>query len=188
MVKGKKESINSECIVIEKEKNKNIVSDTLFYVMALIVSFILIFATSSFLNSIHYLFVIIFAIIAVIAFINFIMDKDYEKGNYSSITIAIMSVWASLFVFKYGSFLFLEMFPVLVSLFLFLVSISSLTKYFDFKNKANLIVTIISIVLGILLVFLPKDITYIVFKIVGAYIFVIVILDFINYKKYNTNK
>ena len=96
-----------------------------------------------------------------------------------------MCLWLGLFTFKYGQFLFLELLPVLVSLLLFLMGVSSLIKFFSYKITANVVVAIISIILGIVLIFVPKSIMYIFFKITGIYILVMVILDFINYKKTN---
>ena len=124
-----------------------------------------------------YLFVVIFSIIAVIRVINFVMDKEYLKKDYSGIVMGIMCLWLALFTFKYGQFLFLELLPVLVSLLLFFMGISSLIKYFDRRVTANMIVSIISIILGIILIFVSKNVMYIFFKIIGVYIFVMVILD-----------
>ena len=134
-------------------------------------------------STVNYLFVVIFSIIAVIRVINFVMDKEYLKKDYSGIVMGIMCLWLALFTFKYGQFLFLELLPVLVSLLLFFMGISSLIKYFDRMVTANMIVSIISIILGIILIFVSKNVMYIFFKIIGVYIFVMVILDFINYKK-----
>lgn len=111
------------------------------------------------------------------------MDKEYLKKDYSGIVMGIMCLWLALFTFKYGQFLFLELLPVLVSLLLFFMGISSLIKYFDRRVTANMIVSIISIILGIILIFVSKNVMYIFFKIIGVYIFVMVILDFINYKR-----
>ena len=60
---------------------------------------------------------------------------------------------------------------------------SSFTKYFDYKITGNLIVSIVSIILGLLLIFVPRSVVYILFKITGIYIFVMILLDFIDYKK-----
>ena len=145
----------------------------------------LIFATEELLSTVNYLFVVIFSIIAVIKIINFIMNKEYEKKDYSGVILGIMCLWLGLFTFKYGQFLFLELLPVLVSLLLFLMGVSSLIKFFNYKITTNVVVAIISIILGIVLIFVPKSIMYIFFKITGIYILVMVILDFINYKKTN---
>ena len=188
MGRKKKEDNKDEVVVlekIEKTKSSSGVSEVFYYLLGLVIGIVLIFATEELLSTINYLFVVIFAIIAVIQLIGFIMDKKYISRDYSSLIIGIMFIWVAMFVFKYGSFLFLEMLPVLVSLLLFIMATSSITKYFDIKITGNLIVSIISIILGILLIFVPKSIMYTLFKVVGVYIIVMIILDFIDYKKNN---
>ena len=179
--KKKIESTENKTIKLENNKKKNYnVSEGFYYILGLVLALVLIFATDELLSTVNYLFVVIFSIIAVIRVINFVMDKEYLKKDYSGI---VMGLWLALFTFKYGQFLFLELLPVLVSLLLFFMGISSLIKYFDRRVTANMIVSIISIILGIILIFVSKNVMYIFFKIIGVYIFVMVILDFINYKK-----
>ena len=188
MGRKKKEDNKDEVVIlekIEKPKSSSGVSEVFYYLLGLVIGIVLIFATEELLSTINYLFVVIFAIIAVVQLIGFIMDKKYISRDYSSLIIGIMCIWVAMFVFKYGSFLFLEMLPVLVSLLLFIMATSSITKYFDRKITGNLIVSIISIILGILLIFVPKSIMYTLFKVVGVYIIVMIILDFIDYKKNN---
>lgn len=190
MGRKKKEENKDEVVVlekIEKPKSDSGVSEIFYYILGLVIGIVLIFATEELLSTINYLFVVIFAIIAVIQLIGFVMNKKYINRDYSSLIIGIMCIWVAMFVFKYGSFLFLEMLPVLVSLLLFIMATSSITKYFDRKITGNLIVSIISIILGILLIFVPKSIMYTLFKVVGVYIIVMIILDFIDYKKNNKN-
>lgn len=182
--KKKVESTENKTIKLENSKKKNYnVSEGFYYILGLVLALVLIFATDELLSTVNYLFVVIFSIIAVIRVINFIMDKEYLKKDYSGIVMGIMCLWLALFTFKYGQFLFLELLPVLVSLLLFFMGISSLIKYFDRRVTANMIVSIISIILGIILIFVSKNVMYIFFKIIGVYIFVMIILDFINYKK-----
>lgn len=185
--KKKTESTENKTIKLEKiDSNKKYnVSDGFYYILGIVLSLVLIFATEELLSTVNYLFVVIFSIIAVIKIINFIINREYEKKDYSGVILGIMCLWLGLFTFKYGQFLFLELLPVLVSLLLFLMGISSLIKFFNYKITTNVVVAIISIILGIVLIFVPKSIMYIFFKITGIYIFVMVILDFINYKKTN---
>lgn len=188
MGRKKKEDNKDEVVVlekIEKTKSSSVVSEVFYYLLGLVIGIVLIFATEELLSTINYLFVVIFAIIAVVQLIGFIMDKKYISRDYSNLIIGIMCIWVAMFVFKYGSFLFLEMLPVLVSLLLFIMATSSITKYFDRKITGNLIVSIISIILGILLIFVPKSVMYTLFKVVGVYIIVMIILDFIDYRKNN---
>lgn len=190
MARKKKEKVEAEVVELERigtkeEKNtKKLfnISEGFYYLLGIIFGIILIFATEEFLSTINYLFVVIFAIIAVIKMISFIMEKDYEKKNYSDMVMAVMSAWIAMFVFKYGQFLFLELLPVLVSLLLFVMAISSLIKYFNAKRIGNLIIGIMSLVLGVLLIFLPGDIMYICFKITGFYLLITMILDLIDNK------
>lgn len=182
--KEKVETVELERIGNKQEQNRKIfnVSEGFYYLLGIVIGMILIFATEEFLSTINYLFVIIFAIVAVIKIINFVMEKDYEKKNYSDMVTGVMSAWIAIFVFKYGQFLFIEMLPVLVSLLLFTMATSSLIKYFDAKKKGNLVIGIMSITLGILLICLPGDTMYIFFKISGLYLLITIILDLIDYK------
>ncbi len=183
ITEGKLEKINNK----EKDSRRYNVSEGFYYILGLVLALVLIFATEELLSTVNYLFVVVFSIIAVIRIIGFIMDKEYIKRDYSGITMGIMCLWLALFTFKYGQFLFLELLPVLVSLLLFLMGISSIIKYFDKKITANAIVGVLSIILGIILIFVSKSMMYIFFKVTGVYIFVIIILDLINYKKFNNN-
>ncbi len=181
ITEGKLEKINNK----EKDSRRYNVSEGFYYILGLVLALVLIFATEELLSTVNYLFVVIFSIIAVIRIIGFIMDKEYIKRDYSGITMGVMCLWLALFTFKYGQFLFLELLPVLVSLLLFLMGISSIIKYFDKKITANAIVGVLSIILGIILIFVSKGMMYIFFKITGVYIFIIIVLDLINYKKFN---
>lgn len=184
ITEGKLEKINNK----EKDSRRYNVSEGFYYILGLVLALVLIFATEELLSTVNYLFVVIFSIIAVIRIIGFIMDKEYIKRDYSGITMGVMCLWLALFTFKYGQFLFLELLPVLVSLLLFLMGISSIIKYFDKKITANAIVGVLSIILGIILIFVSKGMMYIFFKITGVYIFIIIVLDLINYKKFNNKE
>lgn len=184
MSKRKKvESISDNVEKINSGKNRGYgISDNFYYVLGIVISLVLIFATSEFLSTINYLFVIIFAVVAVIKIINFILNKEYINRDYSGIILGVMCLWLALFTFKYGQFLFLELFPALVSLLLFLMGISSLIKYFNVGIKLNLVVGVISVIMGIILIFASESMMYILLKIVGFYMFVMILLDMINYK------
>ena len=138
--KKKTESTENKTIKLEKiDSNKKYnVSDGFYYILGIVLSLVLIFATEELLSTVNYLFVVIFSILAVIKIINFIMNKEYEKKDYSGVILGIMCLWLGLFTFKYGQFLFLELLPVLVSLLLFIMGVSSLIKFFNYKIISNL--------------------------------------------------
>lgn len=185
MARKKKESQTEEIVKLEKIENKKVnnISEGFYYLLGLVISLVLIFATEELLSTINYLFVVIFAIIAIIQIIVFVVKKDYMSKNYASIIAGIVSLWLAMFILKYGDFLFLEMFPVLASFMLCMMAISSLTKYFDYKKNGNLIVFIISIALAVVLIFVPKSIMYTIFKLTGFYIILMISLDFVDYIK-----
>ena len=107
--KKKIESTENKTIKLEDNKKKNYnVSEGFYYILGLVLALVLIFATDELLSTVNYLFVVIFSIIAVIRVINFVMDKEYLKKDYSGIVMGIMCLWLALFTFKYGQFLFLE--------------------------------------------------------------------------------
>lgn len=183
--KQKQSKKKEEVVVLEKINERDVndtINDSLYYLIGVVIAMVLIFATREFLSSINYLFVIVLAVIAVIQMVNFVMDREYEKRNYSGMVIGIMAIWMAMFVFKYGDFLFLEMLPVLVSLLLFIVATNSFTKYFDRRLTGNLVISIISLVLGVLLIFVPKSVMYILFKITGVYMLIMILVDFIDYR------
>ena len=194
MVRKKKEIIEAEIIEVERIEKKEgkankifNISEGFYYLLGIVFGIILIFATQEFLSTINYLFVVIFAVIAVIKIISFVMDKDYERRNYSDLVMSVMSTWIAMFIFKYGSFLFLELLPALVSLLLFVMAISSLVKYFSSKRNGNLVIGIASFLFGVLLIFLPGSVMDVFFKITGGYLLLIMILDLID-NKVNTYK
>lgn len=188
---GRKSGKDSEDVAVlevinDKSGNRRFqISDGFYYLLGIVLSLVLVFATKELLSTINYLFVVIFAIISIVQLINFVMDKEYLTRNYSGMVISVMCAWMAMFIYRYGDFLFLEMLPVLVSLLLFIMATSSFTKYFDYRIIGNLVVSIISIILGVFLIFISRDIMYVLFRITGIYIFVIIMLDFIDYKKKN---
>ena len=105
--KKKIESTENKTIKLENNKKKNYnVSEGFYYILGLVLALVLIFATDELLSTVNYLFVVIFSIIAVIRVINFVMDKEYLKKDYSGIVMGIMCLWLALFTFKYGQFFF----------------------------------------------------------------------------------
>ena len=65
-----------------------------------------------------------------------------------------------------------------------LLPIVTLVSWLFLNALVPILVTLLpSIILGIILIFVSKNVMYIFFKIIGVYIFVMIILDFINYKK-----
>lgn len=190
MRKKSNEKLEGEIIELEKIESKENSSRKIFnisggfyYLLGVVISLILMFATEELLSVINYLFVVIFVIVTIVQIGLFLIKKEYINKNYSGLVIGIISMWISIFIFKYGSFIFLEFLPVLSSLILFVMAAVFLTKYLDNKKMFNLVISFISFVLGIALIFVANGIMYILFKITGCYILLLIILNFIDYLK-----
>ena len=130
--KSSDEVVKLEVINNKQNSKKFQISDGFYYLLGIVLSLVLIFATQELLSTINYLFVVIFAIISIVQIISFVMDKEYLTRNYSSMVISIMCAWMAMFIYKYGDFLFLEMLPVLVYFLFFIMATSSFTYYFDY--------------------------------------------------------
>ena len=181
----KKSDKKVEEVEIEKindGKNKNF-SEEFYYIMGLVIGIVLIFATEKLLSTINYLFILIFALAAAIQIMMFIFRREYKYRIYNNLMGGIISLWLAVFIYKYGEFLFLEMLPVMTSITLFVLGVSNLISYFDWKKTVSLIASLISFGLGIALVFIPKSVMYTLFKVVGVYIILLIIMDIIYYIK-----
>ena len=100
MGRKKKEDNKDEVVVlekIEKTKSSSGVSEVFYYLLGLVIGIVLIFATEELLSTINYLFVVIFAIIAVVQLIGFIMDKKYDKKGKINFALKKENTICSLF-------------------------------------------------------------------------------------------
>ena len=159
--KNTEEVVKLEVINNNKNTKRFEISEGFYYLLGIVLSLVLIFATNELLSTINYLFVVIFAIISIVQIINFIMDKEYLTRNYSSMIISVMCAWMAMFIYKYGDFLFLEMLPVLVSLLLFIMATSSFTKYFDRKLTGLFLVYYLYLYLRVLCIYYLRLLVYI---------------------------
>ena len=168
MVKKNDKNSQSDDIVklerIEGSTCRKNMSEGFYYLLGSVISLVLMFATEEFLSTINYLFVLIFFVVAIIQIGLFMWNRDYDKKNYTGLIVGISSIWIAIFIYKYGGFLFMEMLPVVSSLLLFILGISSILKYLDNKKIGNGIISIVSFILGLTLMFIPKDVMYIIFN------------------------
>lgn len=167
---------------MKKEVNLIVI---LSFILSICLGLILIFATEKFLLTTDYIFVTIFALIGLANLMNFIFDKDYQKHNYFNLILGIICLWFSLFTYVYYS-LFIIILPIILSLYAFIIVIINIIKFIENKNKEYLIIAIISLILGILLIFRPTLSVYIYLKIMGVYLIIntiILIIDSLKIKK-----
>ena len=63
------------------------------------------------------------------------------------------------------------------------MSIDMISKYINNKNKRNLILALISIIVGLLLIFNPGSVILTYLKVTGVYLVSVSILSFMDYFK-----
>ena len=175
----KKEVIVNEEKNLNKEGTLNIVLSS---ILILVLGIFLIVATDTMLEASNYVFVCIFTLIGVIQFINFLTNKDDIIKRKEKLTISIVFIWLSLVMYKYYTMLVIVL-PILFSLYLLVTGSNLIIKYInlkkilEIKSIIHLVLGIITIIVGILLVFEPIWGVYTYFKISGINIILISLLS-----------
>ena len=167
-----------------KEKDlSNILVCALYFILGVI----LIAATNELIKTFNYILVSICAIIGVLQIIHFFINKKYKENNFSDLLIAVVFIWVSLILYVYYGFM-INILPILFSFYLFIMSIDLISKYINLKDKKHLILSIISILVGLLLIFNPGSIIMTYLKVTGVYLIIVSILNFIDIFKLNKVK
>lgn len=168
---------------MKKEVNFNLL---LVSILSLVLGVILIAATEDILTVFNYIFVCIFGIIGVIEMISFFMGKKYLENDYSNLIMAIVFLWLGLIMYVYYMMI-INILPIIFSLYLFIMGALLIIQYFTEKNiihisyKRYLIIGILSIIIGILLIFEPKFGVYTYLKITGVNVILISLLIFFDF-------
>ena len=145
-------------------------------------------ATSELIRTFNYVLVSICAIIGVIQFIQFFMNKKYKDCNYTDLLLAVVFIWVSLILYVYYGFM-INMLPILFSLYLFVMACDMLVKYIklkevvDVNRKKYLILGGIAVIVGLLLIFNPGGVIFTYLKVTGLYLILVSVLHFVDYFK-----
>ncbi len=173
--------------VVVKEKKVGGFSFLLAFILSIAIGCVLLFATDSFLLTINYLLVSIFAIIGVIEIISFLVSKSYKYDNYFNLIIGVVSIWLALFIYVYYTIL-LVFLPIMFSLYAFVMGTITLVKFFRDKEIKNnwfyFIISLVSYLIGILLLFKPIFSIDIYLKVIGVYVIVSSILYLITFMEF----
>lgn len=167
---------------MKKESSLNLL---LISILSLVLGIVLIAATDDILTIFNYIFVCIFGIIGVIEIITFFVGRGYKEDDYSSLIMAIVFLWLALIMYVYYMMI-INILPIIFSLYLFIMGALMIIRYFKERNSKKtclqyLIIGIISIIVGILLIFKPKFGIYTYLKITGINIVLIAILFFFDF-------
>ena len=170
---------------MKEESNLNsILISTLYFILGVV----LIAATNELIKTFNYILVSISAIIGVLQIISFIINQKYKNNDYNDLLIAVIFLWVSLILYVYYGFM-INILPILFSLYLFVMSIDMISKYINNKNKTNLVLCILAVIVGLLLIFNPGQAILIYLKITGIYLVIVSILNLVELinKKKNEN-
>lgn len=175
-------------------KRENDLSLLLTSFLSLVLGISLIIATEELLVSVNYILVCLFAIIGVIQVIAFFINKSYKNNIYTNLLLGVVFIWLALFIYVYYTMIIIIL-PVIFSLYSVIMGVILMVKYFNIKNifnikyKRYLILSFVSFVVGIFLIFRPELSVYTYFKITGVYVIFVAITYFLEYinilKKHN---
>ena len=166
--------------MIKKESNMNLI---LISLLSFVLGVILIAATEDILTVFNYIFVCVFGIIGIIELIGFGVLKGYRENDYSNLLMGIVFVWLALIMYVYYMMI-INILPIIFSLYLFIMGAFMLMWYFLEKNtmkrkyKRYLVLGILSIIVGVLLIFEPGFGVYTYLKITGVNVIFIACLFF----------
>lgn len=157
-------------------------------ILYLILGIVFLAATEELIKTFNYILVCICAIIGVIQFIQFFMNKKAQENNYTDLLMAVVFIWVSLILYVYYGFM-INILPILFSLYLFVMACDMFVKYISLKNVTYinrgkyLILALIAMGIGLLLIFNPGSVIITYLKITGIYLVVVAILYFMDYFK-----
>ena len=160
---------------MKQESNLNIF---LTSILSMVLGIILIVATSDILTVFNYIFVCIFGIIGVVQMLGFVMGNDYLQNDYNRLILGIVFILLAFIMYVYYMMI-INILPIIFSLYLFIMGAFMIIRYFTEKKmlgiKSNkyLILGIISIVVGVLLIFEPWFGVYTYLKITGINVILI---------------
>ena len=170
---------------MKKEYNINLLLISALY---LILGIIFIAATEELIKTFNYILVCLCAIIAVIQLINFFVNKKYKDNNFTDLLLAVIFIWVSLILYVYYGFM-INILPILFSLYLFVMACEMFSKYINSKENPNIkrgkyiIMSIISIIVGLLLIFNPGAAIYTYLKITGVFLIIVASSYFLEFIK-----
>ena len=170
-------------LVVSVEKNKDSkLNNVLFSLLTLILGIFLIIATDDILITSNYVFVCIFTFIGVLQFINFLLNKNDLVLKREKLTISLVFLWLAMVMYQYY-YNMVILLPILFSLYLLITGSNLVIKFIAVKreigadNYVHLVLGLVTIIIGILLIFEPVWVVYTYFKIAGVNIILISLLS-----------
>jgi len=164
---------------MKKQSNLNLI---LTSILSMVLGIFLVAATEDILTVFNYIFVCIFGIIGVVQLLGFVLSKDYLENDYDRLILGIVFIWLALIMYVYYMII-INILPIIFSLYLFIMGAFMIIRYFTEKKTLGtkvmkyLILGIISIIVGILLIFEPWFGVFTYLKITGVNVILISLLN-----------
>lgn len=152
-------------------------------ILYFVLGIVFIAATDELLKTFNYILVCICAVIGVVQILSFLLEKDYQKNNYTDLLIGVVFIWVSLVLYVYYGFM-INILPILFSLYLFVMAIEMWVRYVHLKEFADirrgkyLFLGFVAIVVGLLLIFNPGGVILTYLKVTGVYLILVSLLYF----------
>lgn len=166
-------------------KNESVFSGILIGLLYFLLGVMFLAATSELIKTFNYVLVCICAIIGVIQLVQFFINKKYIDGNYTDLLLSVVFIWVSLILYVYYRFI-INILPILFSLYLFVMACDMFVKYLQNKGaegvnrKKYLILFFVALIIGLLLIFNPGEVTFVYLKITGVFLVVVSVLHFVD--------
>lgn len=138
------------------------------FLLTIVLGLILVIETVDFLETINYVLVSIFAIIGVLEIIGYIFSKGYKEQEYFGLIMGVVFLWLAILFYLYYTTIILFL-PIALSLYAFIIGTITLIKFIQDKNLLYVITSILSFIMGIMLMFMPWFTLSIYIKIAGVY-------------------
>lgn len=162
-----------------KELKRNLI---LTFILTLVFGLILVFQTREFLETINYVIVSVLAIIGVVQIIFYIFSKSYKEDEYYGLVMGVVCIWLALLFYMYYATIILFL-PIALSLYAFIVGTITIIKFIKRKEILYIITSIISFILGILLILVPYFTIAMYTKVAGVYMIFTSIIYLLEIKK-----
>lgn len=152
-------------------------------ILYFVLGIVFIAATDELLKTFNYILVCICAVIGVVQILSFLLEKDYQKNNYTDLLIGVVFIWVSLVLYVYYGFM-INILPILFSLYLFVMAIEMWVRYVHLKEFADIrrgkyfFLGFVAIVVGLLLIFNPGGVILTYLKVTGVYLILVSLLYF----------
>ena len=138
------------------------------FLLTIVLGLILVIETVDFLETINYVLVSIFAIIGVLEIINYIFSKGYKEQEYFGLIMGVVFLWLAILFYLFYTTIILFL-PIALSLYAFIIGTITLIKFIQDKNLLYVITSILSFIMGIMLMFMPYFSLAIYVKMAGVY-------------------